>query len=136
MLQRCNPRFECSIILVDLTSNSLAYPSVMQDLSSLGITALGPRRKIVCAIQELRNPAPTAQRIAAMQESQRLSASVVVSSVDTLQGNITITSAFIMSVELCRVLKFWKIVVSTHTHYIRVAFPAIPLSFAYLYLHF
>ncbi|KAG0630723.1 hypothetical protein M758_1G199900 [Ceratodon purpureus] len=58
-----------------------------EDLSSLGITALGPRRKIVCAIQELRNPAPTAQRIAAMQESQRLSASVVVSSVDTLQGS-------------------------------------------------
>lgn len=57
-----------------------------EDLSSLGITAFGPRRKIACAIQELRKPAPTAQQIAAMQEGQRLSDAVVISSINKLQG--------------------------------------------------
>lgn len=96
MSLRWNSGFRRSVILFSLTSSSLIQLSMMQDLSSLGITALGPRRKIVCAIQELRKPAPTAQQTAAMQEGQSLSDLVLISScVDTLQGKTIITSASI-----------------------------------------
>ena len=59
----------------------------------------------MCALQELRNPAPVAQQIAARQEGQRLSDSVVISSpVNTLQGNILLSVPTFISIESSRAL--------------------------------
>lgn len=59
-----------------------------EDLNSLGISALGPRRKILSAINELRNVPSTSQHMTAIKEGQKLSDSALpVTPVDTSQGS-------------------------------------------------
>ena len=73
---------------------------ILQDLCSLGITAFGPRRKIVCAIQELQmkeasttEPAP---EIPTMQEPLGLSNPRALSStsVEINQGKVNGASLY------------------------------------------
>lgn len=65
---------------------------MLQDLSTLGIKALGPRRKIVCALQDLKkNKTPISRHGAGTNTIQEVpgtshQASLGSVAVDTIQG--------------------------------------------------
>lgn len=77
---------------------------MVQDLNSLGISALGPRRKILSAINELRNVPSTSQHMTAIKEGQKLSDSALpVTPVDTSQGITTLNNTY-MHFNFCKKL--------------------------------